>query len=220
VGYSGLYIHRSFGTGIVPLTFASLKSQRFRWCFGGIQILKRHLRDLLPWNRDPRNQLSFGQRMDYFFSSLQWFNDLLYLGFSVVLQTTAALLVTQGRVGIRPLLGAVVLLPAHHRHPERCVTKLYVEGDSRSALIFSTSVWSPAGRPREIFQLVTLARNERSRNSALFVRVVPPSAAATANRWCTVPSAPFESQPKTLPGSSSVTVLCSRCVPNCFLTVE
>jgi cellulose synthase/poly-beta-1,6-N-acetylglucosamine synthase-like glycosyltransferase len=111
-GYSGLYIHRSFGKGIMPLTFASLKSQRFRWCFGGIQILKRHLRDLLPWNRDPRNQLSFGQRMDYLFGSLQWFNDLLYLGFSVVLLTTAALLVTQGRVGVRPLLGAVVLLPA------------------------------------------------------------------------------------------------------------
>jgi glycosyltransferase involved in cell wall biosynthesis len=111
-GYSGLYVHRSFGKGIMPLTFASLKSQRFRWCFGGIQILKRHLRDLLPWNRDPGNHLSFGQRMDYLFSSLQWFNDLLYLGFSVVLLTTAALLVTQGRVGIRPLLGAVVLLPA------------------------------------------------------------------------------------------------------------
>ena len=111
-GYSGLYVHRSFGKGIMPLTFASLKSQRFRWCFGGIQILKRHMRDLLPWNRDPRNHLSFGQRMDYLFSSLQWFNDLLYLGFSVVLLTTAALLVTQGRVGIRPLLGAVVLLPA------------------------------------------------------------------------------------------------------------
>jgi hypothetical protein len=111
-GYSGLYIHRSFGKGIMPLTFASLKSQRFRWCFGGIQILKRHLRDLLPWNRDPRNHLTFGQRMDYLFSGLQWFNDLLYLGFSVVLLTTAALLVTQGRVGIRPLLGTVVLLPA------------------------------------------------------------------------------------------------------------
>jgi hypothetical protein len=35
-----------------------------------------------------------------------------------------------------------------------------------------------------------------------------------------VPSAPFEFHPKTLPGSSSVTVLCSRCVPNCFATVE
>jgi cellulose synthase/poly-beta-1,6-N-acetylglucosamine synthase-like glycosyltransferase len=111
-GYSGLYIHRSFGKGIMPLTFASLKSQRFRWCFGGVQILRRHLRDLLPWTRDPRNHLSFGQRMDYLFSGLQWFNDLLYLGFSVVLLTTAVLLVTQGRVGIRPLLGAVVLLPA------------------------------------------------------------------------------------------------------------
>jgi cellulose synthase/poly-beta-1,6-N-acetylglucosamine synthase-like glycosyltransferase len=110
-GHSGLYINKSFGRGIMPLTFASFKGQRFRWCFGGMQILRKHWRDLLPWKRDPDNHLSTGQRVDYLFGSLQWLNDLVYLGFTLVLLCTAALLVTKGRVGIRPLLGAVVLLP-------------------------------------------------------------------------------------------------------------
>jgi cellulose synthase/poly-beta-1,6-N-acetylglucosamine synthase-like glycosyltransferase len=111
-GYSGLYVARSFGKGIMPLTFAALKSQRFRWCFGGIQILRRHLRSLLPWDRDPSNHLSTGQRLDYLFGTFHWFNDLVYLGFTLVLLGTAAALITTGHVGIRPLLGAVVLLPS------------------------------------------------------------------------------------------------------------
>jgi cellulose synthase/poly-beta-1,6-N-acetylglucosamine synthase-like glycosyltransferase len=111
-GYSGLYIGRSFGKGIMPLTFAALKSQRFRWCFGGIQILRRHRRDLMPWNRDPANHLSTAQRLDYLFGTFHWFNDLVYLGFTVVLLGSAGVLITTGHVGIRPLLGAVVLLPS------------------------------------------------------------------------------------------------------------
>jgi len=111
-GFDGLYIERSFGKGIMPLTFAALKSQRFRWCFGGIQILRRHWRDLIPGRRTAANQLTNPQRLDYLFGSLHWFNDLVYLGFTVVLLGSAALLLTEGRVGIRPLLGAVVLLPA------------------------------------------------------------------------------------------------------------
>jgi cellulose synthase/poly-beta-1,6-N-acetylglucosamine synthase-like glycosyltransferase len=111
-GWSSLYVHRSYGTGIMPLTFASLKTQRFRWCFGGIQILRRHLGSLLPWNRDPDNRLSTAQRLDYLFGGVHWFNDLIYLGFTVTLLVTAALLFSTGRAAIRPLLGGLVLLPA------------------------------------------------------------------------------------------------------------
>jgi cellulose synthase/poly-beta-1,6-N-acetylglucosamine synthase-like glycosyltransferase len=111
-GWSGWFVGRSFGRGIMPLTFAALKRQRFRWCFGGMQILRKHWRELLPWDRHPGNRLSFGQRMDYLLGGLQWLNDLVYLGFTVVLLATAALLATTGRIGLRPLLGMTVLLPA------------------------------------------------------------------------------------------------------------
>ena len=46
-GWSGLHVDSSFGKGIMPLTFEALKGQRFRWCFGGIQILRRHWRSML-----------------------------------------------------------------------------------------------------------------------------------------------------------------------------
>jgi cellulose synthase/poly-beta-1,6-N-acetylglucosamine synthase-like glycosyltransferase len=57
-GYQGIFVPKSYGHGIMPLTFAALKSQRFRWCFGGMQILRLHWRDLMPWNRDRENRLT------------------------------------------------------------------------------------------------------------------------------------------------------------------
>ena len=111
-GWTGFYLHKSFGKGIMPLTFSALKSQRFRWCFGGIQILRKHYRELLPWRRDPENLLTLPQRLDYLFGGVQWFTDLLYLGFSLILALTGLLLLFTGRIALRPLLGAAVLLPA------------------------------------------------------------------------------------------------------------
>ena len=111
-GWSGWFLGEPLGRGIMPLTFAALKSQRFRWCFGGMQILRKHWRELRPWDRHPGNRLSIGQRMDYLLGGLQWLNDLVYLGFTVVLLATAALLATTGQVALRPLLGVAVLLPA------------------------------------------------------------------------------------------------------------
>ena len=47
-GWTGYSIDQSYGKGIMPLTFEALKGQRYRWCFGGIQILRMHWRSLLP----------------------------------------------------------------------------------------------------------------------------------------------------------------------------
>src|SRR5262249_18398127 len=62
LGYRGVFVGQSYGRGIMPLTFDSLKSQRFRWCFGGMQILRMHWRDLVPWRRDPQSGLTVPQR--------------------------------------------------------------------------------------------------------------------------------------------------------------
>jgi cellulose synthase/poly-beta-1,6-N-acetylglucosamine synthase-like glycosyltransferase len=110
-GYAGLYIGRSFGRGIMPLTFASLKGQRFRWCFGGMQLLRLHWRDLDPFRRDPENHLTVPQRLDYLVGGLQWLNDLLHLGFALVLLAMAAVILINGSVPLRPLVGASILLP-------------------------------------------------------------------------------------------------------------
>ncbi len=109
-GYEGIYIAQSYGRGIMPLTFSALKSQRFRWCFGGMQILRMHWRDLLPW-RHRDNRLTLPQKIDYFLGSVQWTNDLFYFGFTIVLLASAVVLLNEGPLGLRPLYGAAVLLP-------------------------------------------------------------------------------------------------------------
>ena len=111
-GLSGLFLARSYGRGIMPLSFVSLKSQRFRWCFGGMQILRRHWKSLMPWTRDPDNRLTVGQRLDYLIGGLQWTNDLILLGFTLVLAVVGALLLSGSSVAIRPLIGPTILLPA------------------------------------------------------------------------------------------------------------
>lgn len=111
-GYEGVFVPKSYGHGIMPLTFATLKSQRFRWCFGGMQILRLHWRELMPWSRNPDNRLTRAQRIDYLVSNLQWTNDLVYLGFTVALLASAFILYRDGPVGLRPLYGAAVLLPS------------------------------------------------------------------------------------------------------------
>lgn len=110
-GYSGHYVPAAYGEGIMPLTFAAFKSQRFRWAFGGIQILRRHLRSMLPGPRTRRNRLSLAQRFDYMLSGFMWFNDLLYLGFALILMVTAGIVLSGSSVQLRPLRGAIVLLP-------------------------------------------------------------------------------------------------------------
>jgi cellulose synthase/poly-beta-1,6-N-acetylglucosamine synthase-like glycosyltransferase len=84
-GWSGMHVDESGGHGIMPLTFEALKGQRYRWCFGGIQILRMHGRSLLPGRPTHANHLSPGQRWSYLSGGLQWYGDLLGLLFFIFL---------------------------------------------------------------------------------------------------------------------------------------
>jgi len=95
-GWHGLHVDQSWGKGIMPLTFEALKGQRYRWCFGGIQILRMHWRSLMPGRRDKANHLSAGQRWAYLAGAIQWYGDLLGLLFLVFLLAGAANLATGG----------------------------------------------------------------------------------------------------------------------------
>jgi hypothetical protein len=80
----------------MPLTFEALKGQRYRWCFGGIQILRMHVKSLLPGRRDQANHLSAGQRWAYLAGGIQWYGDLLGLLFLIFLLAGAVNLATGG----------------------------------------------------------------------------------------------------------------------------
>src|SRR5215470_13878809 len=95
-GWSGMHVDESGGRGIMPLTFEALKGQRYRWCFGGIQLLRMHWKSLLPGPQTRENHLSTGQRWSYLSGALQWYGDLLGLLFFIFLLAGAANLATGG----------------------------------------------------------------------------------------------------------------------------
>ena len=74
-----------WGYGIMPLTFEALKGQRYRWCFGGIQILRMHWRSMMPGRPNRANHLTTGQRWAYLAGAVQWYGDLLGLLFLIFL---------------------------------------------------------------------------------------------------------------------------------------
>jgi hypothetical protein len=95
-GWHGLYMDQTWGRGIMPLTFEGLKGQRYRWCFGGIQILRMHWRSLLPGRKTTENHLTEAQRWAYLAGGIQWYGDLLGLIFLVFLLAGALNLATGG----------------------------------------------------------------------------------------------------------------------------
>ncbi len=108
-GARSVFVPTAFGRGIMPLTYEGLRGQRFRWAFGGIQILRRHWRLLLT--RSSSSQLTLGQRYDYLVGGLWWFNDALTLGFTLFV-FAGALGILAGRSFVLQRLSAVgVVLP-------------------------------------------------------------------------------------------------------------
>ncbi|MHB8958196.1 MAG: glycosyltransferase [Candidatus Limnocylindrales bacterium] len=106
-GYRSVYVPRAFGRGIMPLSYEALRKQRFRWAFGGIQILRRHRRTLLGRG----SGLTLGQRYDHLVGGLWWFNDALTLGFAAFVGTAAAGAITGHPFIVQRLTGLGLVLP-------------------------------------------------------------------------------------------------------------
>src|SRR5438445_10890512 len=100
LGSVGVFEPTVWGEGLMPLSFDGLKKQRFRWALGGIQILRRQWRELLPFTRH-RLHLSWGQRLHYLFGSVHRFGDLLTVGFTLLLLLTAVASNIPHRITIR-----------------------------------------------------------------------------------------------------------------------
>ena len=107
-GWSGAHIDRSFGRGVMPLTLEALKGQRFRWCFGGIQILRMHWRWMMPGRVDDENQMTAGQRWAYLSGAVQWYGDLLGLVFYLFLIVGGANIAFGGGLLFRKLTGFLI----------------------------------------------------------------------------------------------------------------
>ena len=67
-GWVTHYTNSRYGYGLLPDTFDAYKRQRHRWAFGGLQIMRKHWRRLLPGAEGlPREQ-----KREYGFGWLNW----------------------------------------------------------------------------------------------------------------------------------------------------
>jgi cellulose synthase/poly-beta-1,6-N-acetylglucosamine synthase-like glycosyltransferase/exo-beta-1,3-glucanase (GH17 family) len=85
-GYDSVYCKESFGRGLMPDTMSGYMTQRYRWVYGAMQIIKAHWRSFLPTQESP---LTSAQRYYFIAGWLPWFSDALALLF-----TTTSLVLT------------------------------------------------------------------------------------------------------------------------------
>jgi cellulose synthase/poly-beta-1,6-N-acetylglucosamine synthase-like glycosyltransferase len=111
-GYLSVYINQPYGYGLLPTTFEATKKQRFRWAFGGLQILMRFGWQLLPWFGSARSEnLTFQQRIRYLMGLMGWFNDLLVLVFTGFLLLTTAAFTYGWQLPVRQLAEWILFIP-------------------------------------------------------------------------------------------------------------
>jgi len=105
-GWESVYCSQSFGQGQIPDTFHDYRTQRFRWAYGAMQILKRHRHALFS----RAGGLTFAQQFHFLAGWLPWLSDALHLTF-----TAASILWSTGLLSESEFFGfppAVLVLPA------------------------------------------------------------------------------------------------------------
>lgn len=74
-GYGAAYIPHSMGKGLTPDTLQAFVTQRYRWVYGAMQIMKRHAGALFLG----RGRLTWAQRYQFSSGWLPWMSDGLGL---------------------------------------------------------------------------------------------------------------------------------------------
>ncbi len=111
-GYQSVYINQPYGHGLLPTTFEDTKKQRFRWAFGGMQILKHYWRQLIPLpGFGQKQRLGYRQRISYLMGLLGWLNDLLVLIFTGFLILTTLAYAYGWELPVRQLAEWILLVP-------------------------------------------------------------------------------------------------------------
>jgi len=72
-GYGAAYVPQSMGSGLIPDTLEAFQSQRYRWVYGAMQIMKRHAGAIFLG----RAKLNWAQRYQFFSGWLPWISDAL-----------------------------------------------------------------------------------------------------------------------------------------------
>ena len=92
------------GRGLMPDTYAAYKSQRYRWVYGAMQILKRHASAIfLGRKADGTPSLSRAQRYQFLAGWMPWFADGFALVFAILALAWSGLMIIAPRYFDVPL---------------------------------------------------------------------------------------------------------------------
>ena len=72
-GHGAAYVPQSMGSGLIPDTLEAFQSQRYRWVYGAMQIIKHHAGAMFLG----RTRLSWAQRYQFLCGWLPWISDAL-----------------------------------------------------------------------------------------------------------------------------------------------
>ncbi len=78
-GYQTVYVDELMGKGLTPADFRAYKSQRYRWAFGAMQILKGRWDWMVK-----KGPLTAGQRFHFLTGWFSWFADALHMVFTLM----------------------------------------------------------------------------------------------------------------------------------------
>ncbi|HLY05594.1 MAG TPA: glycosyltransferase [Rhizomicrobium sp.] len=108
-GYGAAYIPESMGKGLTPDTLGAFMSQRYRWVYGAMQIMKRHGAAIFLG----RSQLNWGQRYQFLCGWLPWISDglgLIVTFFALIWTALMAIAPTYFDVPMEALSAAAIAL--------------------------------------------------------------------------------------------------------------
>ena len=127
-GWHALYTSRRYGWGMLPDSFRAFKTQRDRWAYGAVQIIRKHWRAMLPGKREltPAQKFQFVTGWSFWLSdsfgvlaaylNLLWVPMILFVG--VLIPTLPFTLPILAMFGVNLLhcallYGVRVKLPPH-----------------------------------------------------------------------------------------------------------
>lgn len=72
-GYQAHYTNHRYGKGLLPDTYKAFKTQRFRWAYGAMQLIRKHWQHMLPGART----LKPAQKVQFLTGWSLWLSDAL-----------------------------------------------------------------------------------------------------------------------------------------------
>lgn len=133
-GWHSVYTPTRYGAGLLPDDFRAYRTQRQRWAYGAIRILRKHGRALIS----PRASLSLGQRYHFLLGWAHWLGD----GIGVLLAVfniAWTVVMLAGDYGDPPPLAAsyVLLVALTIALVHGLLTQLWRPGTSVRAALYS-----------------------------------------------------------------------------------